>query len=298
MLIDGKKIAEELQEEYRQAVNAVTGRRPCLTVILVGDDPASHVYVGSKARACEKVGIISKRIDLHESVSEEALLREIDRLNDDADVDGILVQLPLPKHINENSVIHRIDPSKDVDGFHPVNMGKLFAGENDGFVSCTPLGVMVLLERSGITIEGKHAVIVGRSNIVGKPMAALLLRRGKLGNATVTIAHSHTANLGEVCRQGDLVIAAIGKPQMITADMVKAGAVVIDVGINRIDDPTRERGYRLVGDVDFDGVKDKCSFITPVPKGVGPMTITMLLHNTLKSYRRRFPSCIGSFRSY
>lgn len=284
MIIDGNSIADRIKQECLERVRGFQGRRPCLTVILVGQDPASEIYVNRKTKACELVGIHSVKRHFPVDISEGLLLTEIQRLNDDPAVDGILVQLPLPSHIDSGKVTRAISPGKDVDGFHPLNMGKLLIGETDGFVPCTPLAVRELLHRYKIDVRGKHAVIVGRSTIVGKPMAALLMMRGEGGDATVTVAHSQSKSLKEICLTADILISAIGKPNFITADMVKEGAVVIDVGINRIEAPGTTKGYRIVGDVDFENVKDKSSFITPVPGGVGPMTIAMLLQNTIKSY--------------
>jgi methylenetetrahydrofolate dehydrogenase (NADP+)/methenyltetrahydrofolate cyclohydrolase len=287
MIIDGKQIAEQIQNEIAAEIQNVQGRKPCLTVIMAGEHPASQIYVSKKLEACSKIGIHSAQITLPNDYSECALLETIKRLNLDDAVDGILVQLPLPAHINPLKIIHAIDPNKDVDGFHPLNMGKLLIGETDGFVPCTPLGIQVLLQRSGVEVTGKNAVIFGRSNIVGKPLAALMMQTTPGGNATVTIAHSRSRNIKELSLTADILVAAIGKPYFITKDMVKKGAVVIDVGINKIKNPQRKSGYQIVGDVDFDSVKDLCSFITPVPGGVGPMTIAMLLSNTWKSYQNK-----------
>ncbi|NGX43827.1 MAG: Bifunctional protein FolD protein [Chlamydiae bacterium] len=287
MIIDGKKIAEEIHGEIKEAIAHIVGRPPCLAVILVGEHPASKIYVSRKTRSCEEVGILSIKKVLPETVSEEELILEIQQFNANPEVDGILVQLPLPKHIHPSLIASLIDPQKDVDGFHPINVGKMLLGETDGFLPCTPMGIRELFLRSNIDVTGKHAVLIGRSNIVGKPMAALLMQKAPGGNATVTITHQHTKNLKEISRMADIIIAAIGKAKFVTADMVKEGAIVIDVGINKIEDPTAKSGSRLVGDVDFDQVKDKCSLITPVPGGVGPMTIAMLLQNTLQSYRQR-----------
>lgn len=287
MIIDGKAIAEQIQNEVKALASQTTGRKPCLAVLLVGKNPASHIYVRRKTQACENVGMLSLKKELPDSITETELLREVKALNDDPTVDGILVQLPLPKQINPLKIMLAIDPEKDVDGFHPINVGKLLIGETDGFFPCTPYGVKVLLERSGVEVAGKHALIIGRSNIVGKPMAALLMQNTPGGNATVTIAHSHTKNMKELCRMADIIIVAIGKPRYVTADMVSEGAVLIDVGINKIDNPSRKEGYQLVGDADFDNLKHKCSLITPVPGGVGPMTIAMLISNTWKSFRQR-----------
>ncbi|MCR4764392.1 MAG: bifunctional methylenetetrahydrofolate dehydrogenase/methenyltetrahydrofolate cyclohydrolase FolD [Lachnospiraceae bacterium] len=280
-LIDGKAIAAQIKDEVRQEVSAlkVQGSSVTLAVILVGDDPASAVYVRNKKKACEAVGIESVSIELPADTTQEELLERIASLNAREDVDGILVQLPLPRQIDERAVIDAIDPAKDVDGFHPVNVGLLAIGE-PAVVSCTPAGVIELLTRSGVEIEGKEAVVIGRSNIVGKPMAHLLLQR----HATVTIAHSRTKNLREVIRRADIVVAAVGKPRMIGASDIKEGAVVIDVGINR----DMETG-KLCGDVDFDSVAPHCSAITPVPGGVGPMTIAMLMRNCCELAKKRNP---------
>lgn len=289
MLIDGKKIADDIQLELKESIANIKKRKPCLAVILVGQHPASLIYIARKTQACEKIGIQSLRIQLPEDTSEAALMQEIQKLNQDPTVDGILVQLPLPKQINPTHATLCISPDKDVDGFHPMNIGKLLIGESDGFTPCTPLGIKVLLERSCIEVAGKNALVVGRSTIVGKPMAALLMQGKAWGNATVTVAHSYTKNLTELAQTADILIAAIGCPHFITQEMVKEGAVVIDVGINKIDDPQAKSGYRIVGDVDFENVKSRCSYITPVPGGVGPMTIAMLLSNTILSYKRKFP---------
>lgn len=286
-LIDGKKIAAEMREEIAQRSADLTARgtTPGLGVILVGEDPASQSYVRAKERVCEKAGIYSDDNRLSAETTEKELLALVERMNRDPKIHGILVQLPLPAHIDEHRVLLAIDPDKDVDGFHPMNVGRMMVGE-PGFLPCTPHGILHLLKRTGVTIEGAHAVIVGRSNIVGKPLANMLVQKNELGNATVTVCHTRTRNLAEITRQADILIAAIGKPGAVTADMVRGGAAVIDVGVNRVDDATRERGYRLVGDVDFDAVCEKAACITPVPGGVGPMTITMLLHNTVESAAR------------
>lgn len=284
MIIDGKKIATQIQEEIRQKIETCSNRKPCLAVILVGEHAPSQIYVNRKMEACEAVGIRSLRTRLPVTISQGDLLKEIERLNQDPFVDGILVQLPLPPHINPNAITHFIRPDKDVDGFHPLNAGKLLIGETDGFVPCTPLGIKVLLQRYLIEITGKHALIIGRSNIVGKPMAALLMQSTPSGNATVTVAHRYTKHLESFTQSADLIIVAIGQPKFLKAEMIKEGAVVIDVGINKITHPTRPNQYQIVGDADFDTLQHKCSYITPVPGGVGPMTIAMLLHNTLLSY--------------
>lgn len=274
--IDGKLISKQIKDELKEEVAALAaqGKTCALAVIQVGNDPASSVYVGNKKKACAYIGIESIAYELPEETTEQELLSVIDKLNQNPNVHGILCQLPLPAHINEDRVIHAISPEKDVDGFHPQNVGALVIGEK-GFVSCTPAGIIQLLKRSNIEIAGKHCVVIGRSNIVGKPMALLMLRE----NATVTICHSRTQNLKEICREADILIVAIGKPRFIGADYVKEGAVVIDVGIHRNED------NKLCGDVDFDEVEPKASYITPVPGGVGPMTIAMLMHNCVESMK-------------
>ena len=285
-LIDGKAIAAAVREDVKQEVAdwmAAGNRAPYLAVVLVGDDPASASYVRGKAKACAHVGIDSDTMTYESSITETELLQVIDRLNGDDKVDGILVQLPLPDHIDEQKILYAIDPEKDVDCFHPTNVGRLMIG-TPTFLPATPAGMMEMLRRSGIDTRGKNAVVLGRSNIVGKPMAMLLLQRGT--DATVTVCHSRTQNLAEITRQADILVAAIGRANFVTADMVKEGAVVLDVGINRVEDASRERGYRLVGDVDFDAVREKASHLTPVPGGVGPMTIALLLKNTLAAARR------------
>lgn len=286
-IVSGKEIAQTMREEIRQEVEKLTeqGVTPGLGVILVGEDPASASYVRAKEKACAKAGIYSDDNKLSEETSEEDLLSIIDRMNEDPKIHGILVQLPLPKHIDEEKVLLRIKPEKDVDGFHPFNVGKMMLGQK-AYLPCTPHGVVQILKRSGVEVKGAHAVIVGRSNIVGKPLANLLLQKVEGRNATVTVCHSATKDMPSITRQADILIAAAGKPEMITDDMVSDGAVVIDVGVNRVEDSSKKKGYRLVGDVDFESVKDKASKITPVPGGVGPMTITMLLYNTLESASR------------
>ena len=289
-LIDGKAIAAEIRGEVAREAAALTargGRAPGLAAVLVGEDPASAIYVRSKGRACEEAGIRSETHRLPAETAREELLALVDRLNADPAVDGILVQLPLPGHLDEQEVIERIDPAKDVDGFHPVNTGKSWIGLPEAFAPATPAGIQELLKRSGVETAGAHAVILGRSNIVGKPMASLLVQKGPGADATVTLCHSRTRDLAAVCRQADILVAAIGRAEFVTADMVKEGAVVIDVGINRVEDATKKKGYRVVGDVAFDEVAPKCAAITPVPGGVGPMTIAMLLSSTLKSAARR-----------
>ena len=284
-IIDGVAIARAVRADVARDAAALIERgvRPGLAVVLVGDDPASAVYVRAKGKACEEAGMHSVTIRLPAETSEEELLERIDALNEDPAIHGILVQSPVPKQIDSDAVIDRIAPHKDVDGFHPVNVGKLLTGARDGFVSCTPAGVIEMLVRSGVETRGAEAVIVGRSNIVGRPMAALLMRTGPGGDATVTVCHSRTRDLAAHCRRADILVAAIGRPAMITGEMIKPGAVVIDVGINRVDDPSQKKGYRLVGDVDFEGASRVASKITPVPGGVGPMTIAMLLQNTVRA---------------
>ncbi len=286
ILINGKEVAEKIREKLKAEVAELSaqGRTPGLAVVLVGEDPASQVYVGSKVRACAELGIYSQKWALPAETTQEELLELIHKLNADSRIHGILVQSPPPPHIDEEAVILNIDPAKDVDGFHPLNVAKLVLEDEEGFVPCTPMGCMELLAAYGIPTAGKHAVVIGRSMIVGKPMANLLV--SKKANATVTIAHSRTQNLAELCRTADILVAAVGRPEMVKADYVKPGAVVLDVGINRIPDATRPRGYRIVGDVDFEAVKDSCSAITPVPGGVGPMTIAMLMSNTVKACRQ------------
>ncbi|MBR5522280.1 MAG: bifunctional methylenetetrahydrofolate dehydrogenase/methenyltetrahydrofolate cyclohydrolase FolD [Akkermansia sp.] len=286
IIIDGKDVSQRIREGLKAEVAELTaaGRTPGLAVVLVGEDPASQVYVGSKVRACEELGIYSQKWALPAETTQEELVELIHKLNADDRIHGILVQSPPPPHIDEEAVILNIDPRKDVDGFHPVNVAKLVLEEEDGFVPCTPLGCMELLKAYNIPTAGKHAVVIGRSMIVGKPMANLLV--SKKANATVTIAHSRTADLPALCRTADIIVAAVGRPEMVKADFVKPGAVVLDVGINRIDDASRPRGYRIVGDVDYADVCDKCSAITPVPGGVGPMTIAMLMANTVKACRQ------------
>lgn len=285
ILIDGKKIAADVRKEVRHEVYAWTSEGhapPYLAVVLVGDNPASASYVRGKIKASQNVGIAGDTLKFDENISEEALLEVIHDLNTSPHVSGILVQLPLPDHLDASRVISALNPNKDVDGLHTVNAGRL-AADLPGFVPCTPAGIVELLRRANIDIEEKHAVIIGRSSLVGRPLGSLLLR--KENNATVTICHSRTRNLSEVCRQADILVAAIGRAHFVTAEMVKPGAAVIDVGINRIDDPTHARGYRLTGDVDFEAVSKIAGYITPVPGGVGPMTIAMLLKNTMTAAR-------------
>ena len=284
-LIEGTAIGRLVRRDVAEAVERLKARgiTPGLSVVLVGDDPASAVYVRSKGKACEEAGMRGETIRLPADTSEDALLAQVDRLNADPNVHGILVQMPLPRHMSADKVIRRILPEKDVDGFHPVNVGKRSIGERDGFVPCTPAGAIELLVRSGVDTRGKDAVIVGRSNVVGKPMAALLLQDAPGGNATVTVCHSRTTNLAGHIRRADIVVAAIGKPEMITGDMIKPGAVVVDVGINRVNDASVPKGYRIVGDVHFASAREVASLITPVPGGVGPMTIAMLMKNTVRA---------------
>jgi len=283
-IIDGKALAATMRGELKDKVAKLKqqGITPGLAVILVGDDPASRSYVSAKEKACEEIGVYSDDNRLPAETSETDLLALVEKCNKDPKIHGILVQLPLPDHVDENKVLLAIDPAKDVDGFHPVSVGKMVVGQK-GFLPCTPHGVVQMLIRNGVKLEGAEVAIVGRSNIVGKPLANMLIQKSPTGNATVTVCHTRTKNLAEHVLRADVVIAAAGRPNTVTADMVKDGAVVIDVGVNRVDDDTKKRGYRLVGDVDFEAVKEKASMITPVPGGVGPMTITMLLYNTVES---------------
>ena len=284
IIIDGKKVAEAVKSGLRERIRLLAEKKiiPNLTVILVGEDPASRVYVSMKEKACDQLGLLSETIRLPDSVTQEALLNAIQELNRDASVHGILVQMPLPGHIDSRRVIETIDPKKDVDGFHPVNVGKLVAG-TPSFVPCTPAGILELLTHYGYVPDGKHVVIVGRSNIVGKPLANLLIQKSATGNATVTVCHTHTKDLAVYTRQADILVAAAGRPKTITGEMVREGVVVIDVGMNRVDDPSAKRGYRLAGDVAFEPVLRKAAAITPVPGGVGPMTIVMLMKNTVQA---------------
>lgn len=282
-LLDGKAVSASIKNKIKEdtAIHVANGgKQPHLAAIIVGNNPASEAYVGNKIRTCEELGYGSTLLRFEESITEADLLAEIQKLNDNKDVDGILVQLPLPEHISDDSVINTIDPSKDVDGFHPVSQGKMVLGQKS-YLPATPYGMMLMLKHYEINTTGKHCVIIGRSNIVGTPMTILMSRNTNPGNATVTMCHSRTKNLKEICLQADIIVAAIGRPKFVTADMVKEGAIVLDVGINRIEDKTRKSGTRLVGDVDFDNVAEKCSYITPVPGGVGPMTICGLMMNTL-----------------
>ncbi|QCK14109.1 bifunctional methylenetetrahydrofolate dehydrogenase/methenyltetrahydrofolate cyclohydrolase FolD [Mangrovivirga cuniculi] len=284
-IIDGKATALKIQEEIKYEVDRrkKAGMKvPHLAAVLVGEDGASHTYVNAKVKACERIGFESTLVKLPEETTEIELLDKVNELNNDPKVDGFIVQVPLPDHINEEKVVEAIIPSKDVDGFHPLNMGKMLLGL-PGLVPATPKGIMMLLEKNGIDTEGKHAVVLGRSHTVGTPVSVLLSRNAKQGNATVTLVHSRTKNLKEIAAQADILVVAIGKPEFVTADMVKEGAIVIDVGIHRVDAPEKKKGFKLKGDVAFDEVSEKVSAITPVPGGVGPMTITALLHNTLKA---------------
>ncbi len=284
LILSGKEVSLAVKSDLKGRIEKLKekGITPGLAAVLVGEDPASQIYVRSKERQSAKLGFNSQVLRLDTSTSQNELLKVVQDLNADDNVHGILVQLPLPKHIDSQLIIETIDPDKDVDGFHPVSVGKLVL-DLDGFVSCTPAGILEIMKYYKIETSGKHVVVVGRSNIVGKPMANLMIQKKDLGNATVTLVHTRTPDMGVHTRQADILIVAAGVPEFITADMVKEGAVVIDVGINRVDDLSTEKGYRLVGDVDFGAVSEKCSAITPVPGGVGPMTIAMLLSNTVKS---------------
>jgi methylenetetrahydrofolate dehydrogenase (NADP+) / methenyltetrahydrofolate cyclohydrolase len=288
VLLDGKKTSQELKEEIAAAVAVLRqqGKKvPHLAAVIVGNDGASLTYVSSKVKACEQVGFQSTLVKLPEDTSEEALLEKVKELNANADIDGYIVQLPLPKHIDEEKVLLAVDPKKDVDGFHPANFGRM-ALELESFIPATPYGIMQLLERYDIDTQGKHAIVIGRSHIVGRPISILLSQKGKYANATVTLAHSRTTDIKNLVLQADIVVSALGIPNFVTADMIKPGAVVVDVGITRVSDAEAPKGYRIVGDVDFDQVAPKASFITPVPGGVGPMTIAMLLKNTLLARER------------
>jgi methylenetetrahydrofolate dehydrogenase (NADP+) / methenyltetrahydrofolate cyclohydrolase len=284
-LIDGNQIAAALIAELKAEVNAISGRKPCIALVRIGDDPASLSYVTKKEKTAAEIGLISRIILPPVTISQPELFALIDQLNADPTVDGILVQSPLPKHINEVAVFGRVSAAKDVDGFNTLNLGKIAQEDATGFAACTPAGIMELLARSKVDLKGKHMVVVGRSLIVGKPIALLALQKKAGANATVTICHSGTANLPAMVRQADVLVAAIGRPEFITADMVKPGAVVIDVGINRVPDATKKSGFRLVGDVHFPSVSALASKITPVPGGVGPMTVAMLMKNTVKAFR-------------
>jgi methylenetetrahydrofolate dehydrogenase (NADP+)/methenyltetrahydrofolate cyclohydrolase len=287
-VLDGVPIADAIRAEVaaRVAEHRKKGKQPGLAVVIVGENPASMVYVRAKGRACEQAGMHSETIRLPADAPEADLLSVVDRLNTDQTINGFLVQLPLPKHIDAERVLNRINPLKDVDGFHPTNVGKVSIGDPTGLKPATPYGVQEMLLRSGLDPKGAHAVIVGRSNIVGKPMASLLIQPGRGGDATVTVCHSKSRDLPAVCRTADILVVAIGKPEFVTADMVRAGAVVVDVGINRVDDPSQPKGYRIVGDVAYGPVSEVASAITPVPGGVGRMTIAMLLQNTLQAFEQ------------
>ncbi|WP_108247059.1 bifunctional methylenetetrahydrofolate dehydrogenase/methenyltetrahydrofolate cyclohydrolase FolD [Muricauda brasiliensis] len=287
-ILDGKKISNQIKEEITVEVAQMKERGekvPHLAAVLVGNDGASLTYVGSKVRSCKKIGFESTLIHLPEETTEEELLKQVHQLNNDPAIDGYIVQLPLPKHIDEEKVLMAVDPDKDVDGFHPTNFGKM-ALDMETFISATPFGIMELLKRYSVETEGKHTVVIGRSHIVGRPISILMSQKGKPGNSTVTLAHSRTQNLKELTLQADIVISALGVPRFLKADMVKEGVTIIDVGITRVADDTKEKGYYITGDVDFDNVSKKASFITPVPGGVGPMTIAMLLKNTLLARER------------
>lgn len=287
-ILDGKKISNQIKGEIAVEVAEMKGRGekvPHLAAVLVGTDGASLTYVGSKVRSCKKIGFESTLIHLPEETTEEALLKQVEDLNTNPDIDGYIVQLPLPKHIDEEKVLMAVDPDKDVDGFHPTNFGKM-ALDMESFISATPFGIMELLRRYNVDTEGKHTVVIGRSHIVGRPISILMSQKGKAANATVTLAHSRTKNIESFTQKADIIVSALGVPNFLKAEMVNDGAVVIDVGITRVPDETRERGYYITGDVDFENVSKKASFITPVPGGVGPMTIAMLLKNTLLARER------------
>ena len=287
-ILDGKATSNQIKEELAQEVTALkaSGKRPPhLAAVLVGNDGASLTYVGSKVRSCEKIGFDSTLIRLEDTISQDELIKTINKLNNDATLDGFIVQLPLPKHIDEEVVLHAINPNKDVDGFHPTNFGKMALGI-ETFIPATPYGIMELLRRYKLDISGKHAVVIGRSHIVGRPMSILLSNKGNPGNATVTLTHSRTQNLAEITKAADIVVSALGVPNFVTADMIKQDAIIIDVGITRVPDENHPKGYVITGDVAYDEVKEKASFITPVPGGVGPMTIAMLLQNTMLAYKR------------
>jgi len=288
IILDGKKTSNDIKSELSALVDELMkkGKRPPhLAAVLVGNDGASLTYVGSKVRSCEKIGYQSTLIHLPETTSEDELLEQIHSLNTDKDIDGFIVQLPLPKHIDEEKVLMAVDPHKDVDGFHPTNFGKM-ALDMESFIPATPYGIVELLDRYKIDISGKHAVVIGRSNIVGRPMSILLSRKSSSGNATVTLTHSRTQNLETITKEADIVVSALGVPNFLTQDMIKEGAIIIDVGITRVPDDSKPKGYVITGDVDYENVKEKASYITPVPGGVGPMTIAMLLQNTYHAYTR------------
>jgi len=285
-ILDGKALATTIKQEIAESVKKLQSKHnitPGLATILVGENPASQIYVRMKHKACEKIGFFSEDIKLPKETNQEELIAHVNRLNNNPRIHGILVQLPLPEHINENEVILAISPKKDVDGFHPINVGRMVIGKEQGFLPCTPYGIQTLLARNNIETKGAHVVIVGRSNIVGKPLSIILMQKARGADATVTVCHSRTKEIPALTRQADIVIAAIGRANFVKADMIKPGAVIIDVGINRLPDSSKKSGYRLCGDVEFEGVKEIAGAITPVPGGVGPMTIAMLLSNTLKS---------------
>ncbi|NND15963.1 MAG: bifunctional methylenetetrahydrofolate dehydrogenase/methenyltetrahydrofolate cyclohydrolase FolD [Eudoraea sp.] len=288
ILLDGKKISNEIKEEIKMEVSEIKasgGKVPHLAAVLVGNDGASLTYVGSKVRSCKRIGFESTLVHLPEETTEAELLQRVAELNANEEIDGYIVQLPLPKHIDEQKVLMAVDPDKDVDGFHPTNFGKM-ALDMPSFISATPYGIMELLKRYEVPLEGKHVVVIGRSHIVGRPISILMSQKREQGNATVTLTHSRTKNLADITRQADVVVSALGVPGFLKADMVKEGVVIVDVGITRVPDESRERGYYITGDVDFDAVSKKASFITPVPGGVGPMTIAMLIKNTLLARER------------
>ena len=288
IILDGKKTSNDIKSELSALVDELMkkGKRPPhLAAVLVGNDGASLTYVGSKVRSCEKIGYKSTLIHLPETTSEDELLEQIHSLNTDKEIDGFIVQLPLPKHIDEEKVLMAVDPHKDVDGFHPTNFGKM-ALDMESFIPATPYGIVELLDRYKIDISGKHAVVIGRSNIVGRPMSILLSRKSSPGNATVTLTHSRTKNLEAITKEADIVVSALGVPNFLTKDMIREGAIIIDVGITRVPDDSKPKGYVITGDVDYENVKEKASYITPVPGGVGPMTIAMLLQNTYHAYTR------------
>jgi methylenetetrahydrofolate dehydrogenase (NADP+)/methenyltetrahydrofolate cyclohydrolase len=288
IILDGKTTSNQIKEELSVQVKGIkeAGKRPPhLAAVLVGNDGASLTYVGSKVRSCERIGYDSTLIKLEDNISQDALLETIEKLNNNPLLDGFIVQLPLPKHIDEEVVLHAINPNKDVDGFHPTNFGKMALGM-ETFIPATPFGIMELLKRYKLDISGKHAVVIGRSHIVGRPMSILLSEKGNPGNATVTLTHSRTQNLAAITKEADIVVSALGVPNFLTADMVKDGAIIIDVGITRVPDVNHPKGYVIVGDVHYDAVNEKASHITPVPGGVGPMTIAMLLQNTMLAYQR------------
>jgi len=287
--LDGKAVSAHFKEHIAAEVSSFVSqgnRAPHLAAILVGEDGGSKTYIEAKDRACKEVGFNSTILRFPDTITQTELLLEVEKINNDSQIDGLIVQLPLPRHIDENVVTQTIIPEKDVDGFHDINMGKLAKGDHSGYVSATPLGITMLLKYYNIDTSGKHAVVIGRSNIVGRPMSILLSESSQTGNATVTLCHSRTQNLKEICSTADIIVAAIGKPYFVTGDMIKPGAIVIDVGTTRLDDSSRDRGWKLAGDVNFKEAEEKASMITPVPGGVGPMTITGLLSNTLKAYKR------------